>query len=282
MSIIKEISSLHKIHLNQVTENLHNLFAPLDFSLAVASILSGNTPGALYVDDPRQPAVALARFKHHLFLTGAPAGESLDGSLAHILCGEMLTQARQEGMSAFLLQVADPAWESHLLAILPCLKPIHDLRQFYACRQLAEPWQPLLPPGYELRQVDTALLETPDLFGVDDLRVEMVSERPSVEDFLQRSFGVCLLYDKALVGFCLSEYNYAGRCEVGVWTAETHRQRGLGKLMSLALVEQALQRGYHEIGWHCWADNLPSAALARSAGFVLSHDYPVYAYLLED
>jgi RimJ/RimL family protein N-acetyltransferase len=110
----------------------------------------------------------------------------------------------------------------------------------------------------------------------------MVSERPSVDDFLQRSFGVCLVHDEAVVGFCLSEYNTDGRCEVGVWTAEAQRQRGLGKLMTLALVEQALQRGYTEVGWHCWADNLPSAALARSAGFVLSHDYPVYAYLLED
>jgi RimJ/RimL family protein N-acetyltransferase len=109
----------------------------------------------------------------------------------------------------------------------------------------------------------------------------MVSERPSVEDFLQRSFGVCLLYDETIVGFCLSEYNCAGRCEVGVWTAESHRQRGLGKLMSLALVEQALQRGLSEVGWHCWADNLPSAALALSAGFVLQREYPVYVYLLE-
>ena len=112
--------------------------------------------------------------------------------------------------------------------------------------------------------------------------MEMVSERPSVEDFLQRSFGVCLLHDGAVVGFCLSEYNWAGRCEVGVWTAEAHRQRGLGKLMSLALVEQAMQRGYTEVGWHCWANNLPSAALACSAGFALQRDYLVYLYLLED
>ena len=191
-------------------------------------------------------------------------------------------QARQEGATAFILQVADPAWEAHLEAILPCLEPVHGLRQYYACRQLARPWQPLLPPGYQLRQVDAALLDTPDLSGLDALRMEMVSERPSVEDFLQRSFGVCLLHDETIVGFCLSEYNIAGRCEVGVWTAEAHRQRGLGKLMSLALVEQALRDGYAEVGWHCWADNLPSAALALSAGFVLQRDYPVYLYLLED
>jgi RimJ/RimL family protein N-acetyltransferase len=273
---------LYKIHSNQATENLRRLFAPLEFNLAIPSILSGNTPGLLYADDPSQPSVALACFKHHLFLAGSPAGDDLDQSLAQVLCGELLVQARQEGLTALLLAVTDPAWEAHLNSILPCLEPIHDLRQYYACRRLAGPWQPLLPPGYRLRQADAALLDTPGLSGVDALRMEMVSERPSVEDFLQRSFGVCLQYDEAIVGFCLSEYNCAGRCEVGVWTAESHRQRGLGKLMSLALVEQALRGGYSEVGWHCWADNLPSAALALSAGFGLQREYPVYVYLLEE
>jgi len=273
---------LHKLHFNQVTDKLTNLFDPLDFTLAVSSLLSGNTPGVLYVDDPQQPSIALAWFKDRLFLVGSPAGESLDLSLAQVLCGEMLMQARQDGQTAFILQVADPAWESHLEAILPCLEPLPGLRQYYVCRQLIQPWQPLLSPGYELRQVDAAFLDTPDLFGVDALRMEMVSERPSVEDFLQRSFGVCLLHDGAVVGFCLSEYNCAGRCEVGVWTAEAHRRGGLGKVMSLALIEQALRRGYREVGWHCWANNLPSASLARSAGFAKIRDYPVYLYMLED
>jgi GNAT superfamily N-acetyltransferase len=273
---------LYKLHFDQVTENLRNLFAPLDFNLAVPSILSGDTPGVLYVDNPQRPSISLAWYEHHLFLAGSPAGEALDQALAQVLCGEMLMQARQEGLTAFILQTADPAWEAHLESIMPCLETVHDRQQYYACRKLIQPWQPLLPSGYRLRPVDAALLDTPDLSGLDALRMEMVSERPTVEDFLQRSFGVCLLHDETIVGFCLSEYNYAGRCEVGVWTAEAHRRLGLGKLMSLALVEQAMQRGYTEVGWHCWADNLPSAALALSAGFVLQRDYPVYVYLLEE
>ncbi len=239
---------MHKLHSNQVTENLHRLFAPLDFNLAVPSILSGNTPGvSTWTTRSSHPSPWPGSNTTCSWPARLPE-RALDQSLAQVLCGEMLMQARQDGLTAFILHVADPAWEAHLEAILPCLEPIHDLRQHYACRQLSQPWQPLLPPGYQLRQADAALLDTPDLSGVDALRMEMVSERPSVEDFLQRSFGVCLLHDETIVGFCLSEYNFAGRCEVGVWTAESHRQRGLGKLMSLALVEQALQRGYHRSG----------------------------------
>jgi hypothetical protein len=59
---------LHKLHFNQVTENLRHLLAPLDFNLAVTSILSGDTPGVLFVDEPDQPSTALAWFKHRFFL----------------------------------------------------------------------------------------------------------------------------------------------------------------------------------------------------------------------
>ena len=45
-------------------------------------------------------------------------------------------------------------------------------------------------------------------------------------------------------------------------------------------VAAAAQRGYHEVGWHCWRKNLPSAALARRAGFDFVKDYPVYFYPL--
>ncbi len=49
---------MQKIHFNHVTEDLRGIFTPLDFNLAVPSILSGNTPGLLYADDLHQPSVA--------------------------------------------------------------------------------------------------------------------------------------------------------------------------------------------------------------------------------
>jgi len=38
---------------------------------------------------------------------------------------------------------------------------------------------------------------------------EMQSERLSVEDFLQKSFGYCVIHDEEIMGWCMSEYNVA-------------------------------------------------------------------------
>jgi RimJ/RimL family protein N-acetyltransferase len=110
----------------------------------------------------------------------------------------------------------------------------------------------------------------------DHLRSEMCSERASVEDFVAKNFGICLVYADEIVSWCLSEYNLGPRCEVGIETVAAYRRRGLGTLVARALVEHALAHGYSQIGWDCWADNRPSAATAQKAGFRKVSDYPVY------
>jgi RimJ/RimL family protein N-acetyltransferase len=114
------------------------------------------------------------------------------------------------------------------------------------------------------------------------LREELCSERETVEEFLEKSFGFAILQEAALAAWCLSEYNTGGRCEVGVATVEKYQRRGLGTVVTLALVEHALAHGYHTVGWHCWKRNVPSSALALRAGFHLVLEYPVILLLLSN
>jgi RimJ/RimL family protein N-acetyltransferase len=76
-------------------------------------------------------------------------------------------------------------------------------------------------------------------------------------------------HENSLAAWCLSEYNYADRCEVGIATVEEYQQRGLGTVVGCAFVEEAIRRGYRQIGWHCWLRNQPSAALAGKIGYSL-------------
>ena len=127
---------------------------------------------------------------------------------------------------------------------------------------------------------DAALLAQTGLANLDAVRDEMCSERLTAEDFLNNSFGFCIQHDHELVSWAFSEYNTGGNCEVGIATVEKYRRMGLGTVAALALVEHAIATGYHTIGWHCWANNIPSAALARRAGFEHRLDYSVDLLLL--
>jgi len=91
--------------------------------------------------------------------------------------------------------------------LLPGKFPIPKTQHYYAAgrcapiaRRLARP----APPGISIRPVDRDLLAE-DLEGLDDLREEMQSERPSVNEFLEKSFGFRpVLGNESSAGACPS------------------------------------------------------------------------------
>jgi len=104
----------------------------------------------------------------------------------------------------------------------------------------------------------------------------MQSERISVQEFLEKSFGYSTRIDDEIVGWCMSEYNTANRCELGIATVGAYRRQGIATLLGKALIKHALAQDINCIGWHCWADNKPSIATARKLGFEKCFEYQVF------
>lgn len=255
------------------------LFQPLDHLLATTAMLNGSAPATVMVDDPDHPTAALACTGHRFHLAGWPHNAAFNGALGRLFDNSIYPPARAAGAEMFMLYYEPSEWEPVISEILAGKFPLHGQRQYYAFKELKTGWRAWLPEGFSLHRVDRALLDRAELKNLDALKEEMCSERPSVEDFLDRSFGVCAMIGDELAGWCLSEYNSGDRCEIGIETVEPYRQRGLATAMTCALVEEALSRGIARIGWHCWASNVPSARTALKAGFEKVRDYPVcYAW----
>jgi RimJ/RimL family protein N-acetyltransferase len=262
-------------------DRARGLLAPLDYNLSLPCLTAGKTPGRIFVDDPAEPKSVFVSLKFHLFAAGDAENEPFKQAVRQLITETIIPEAVQDGRDAFIVHVESGAWEKALDTLLEGMYPLTRMRQYYACTQLKEDWRTLLPEGFALLPVDTALTVQAQLENLDELLEEMCSERPTVEDFLAQSFGFCVRHADALVSWCLSEYNTDGRCEVGIATVGEYQRRGLGTVTALALVEHALQNGYHEVGWHCWSQNVPSGALALRSGFAHVRDYPVYLCAFE-
>lgn len=260
--------------------NVRVLLEPLDYNLCLLSLLAGKTGGDIYVDHPTDPAVAFVDIGHHLFLAGTEKNEDFNQGIRTLLHQVLIPRARASGKDFFLLHFEVETWKGPARLILEGLYPLIRTSQFFECSRLTEDWRELIQPGYDLRPVSAELVAQTQLKHMDYLRDELCSERSSIEDFLDKSFGFVILYGDELVAWCLSEYNVTGRCEVGVATVDEYQKRGLGTITSLALVEHALNQGYTKVGWHCWKWNTPSSALARRAGFEYIRDYPVFTCAL--
>jgi 3-methyladenine DNA glycosylase AlkD/RimJ/RimL family protein N-acetyltransferase len=257
-------------------------FQGMDHHLAVQAILEGSVPARVFVDDPIRPRAAFTWRKHRFYLSGAADNKEFNGALGRFLSELIDLQWQADGSDLVVLYYAPEAWELQLAEMLSARFPIRVERQYYEFQALQNDWRSLLPEGSSVQLVDRSLLEQEHLANLGDLMKEMASERQSTEDFFGKSFGLCVLQGDELVGWCLSEYNTAHRCEVGIEVLKPYRKRGLGTAMTGALVEHALSEGVSRIGWHCYSGNVASGATASKAGFEKVQDYAVYLVRLED
>lgn len=256
-------------------ERVRNLFRTINWHLAPWAILGNTAPGLVYVDDSAQPGSAVVQSGHRFYLAGSEANDEFNEGLKRLFLDQADPQRLEGGNLALVLYCSSEGWADEIEALLP--KPaVRHQRQYYVFRRLCADWRSLIAPGFRLRMVDAELLREEGLANLDRLVREMLSECPTVGFFLDNRFGVCLEGGGELVGWCLSEYNWQDRCEVGIETLERHRHQGVATITASALVEQALFRGTVEIGWHCYADNEGSKATARKVGFERMQNYEVY------
>lgn len=267
---------LRRIQLQNIDAGIRRLFLALEDHLAVASMLTGLTPGKIYVDQPDDPQTGIAWFHSRVYVGGRPQSVQAWQDIYACLAHELIPQMQAARMTGFILHFDPELPESLIAGFLSKDNIYPGTRRCYVFSPQATQSDVLLAANYQMRPVDVCLLNEPELRGIDWLREEMISERPSVEDFLEKSFGVCLIHAGEIIGWCLSEYNYARLCEVGVAVAESFQRRGFGMAITRALLAEAFRRGYAEVGWHCWSKNRASAALAEHCGFRLKREFPVW------
>ena len=262
-------------------ELIRPLLLGMDIHLVGRSILASQTPAQIFVDNNKRPKALFAQAGHRYILAGDSEIDSFNHGILKQFKQVILPHAQAEGLGGFVIYYDTPAWEKKMSALIQGRELIHADREYFACRELKKNWQDVLPEDFQLRPVNAELLST-DLKHLETLKEEMTSERPSVEDFLAKSFGVCAVHNNELSGWCLSEYNADGRCEIGIETTSDYRQRGIATALTLAFLEHAFSHGISEVGWHCFKRNEASAKTALKAGFDKVCDYKSVIVLLKE
>jgi RimJ/RimL family protein N-acetyltransferase len=247
----------------------------LDIHLPLQAILAGNVDAPIYVDNPLHPQTALTWVGYRFYLAGTPGNTDLIAAARKIFLEGFAMNAWKAGIDSYILYYPTDKWENFVVAMLQHKYPIKSVRSYYAYKAIRRKWTDELPGGFQIRPVDSALLAK-KWQNLEYLTDEMCSERETVQDFLAKSFGVCLTYGDQIAGWCLSEYNTGHRCEVGIATLDDFQQRGFATLLAYAFVEMARNKDFARIGWHCSATNAGSNATALKAGFDKVEDYPVF------
>lgn len=248
------------------------LFAPLEHHLLVTALFEGNLSADVFVDDSAAPQAGFVAYNNRCLFAGDPTLETFNRSLGAFFTENFIPARQAAGSDAFLAYFSSDGWLSTLEQTFASFETFHAPRQYYELTHPNPAPQLVLPDGFSLHLITPQFIAS-GFKGMDAVLEEMCSERVSPQDFMEKSFGLCPVYEAEIAGWCMSEYNTGDRCEIGIATLEPHQRKGLATLVTHAFVAEAARRGYTRIGWDCWARNVASAATARKAGFRLAEEY---------
>ena len=248
------------------------LIAPLDHHLILHSIIQGKTSAQVYVNHTQKPTAAFLWKRGKAWLLGSPT-DPFNNELLEVLDNSYFQVIREQEADYFRLHY-DERWGSVLDSVFLGLKREEYPRSYYHMDARGKKWDVNPPTGIRIMEIDKDLLAS-NYRNLSRVKDEMVSERDSVAEFLEKSFGCVALDGDELVSWCMSEYNTGNRCELGIETIERYQRRGLATQVARAVIGRAVRQGVHNIGWHCQKRNEPSVWTALKIGFKHGFDYPI-------
>ncbi|HUP27128.1 MAG TPA: GNAT family N-acetyltransferase [Chloroflexia bacterium] len=249
---------------------------PSYFPIVARAIVQGNTRGRFWVDDALKPSKLLMWDDGPILgLCGDASDSTFNGELSELLGQTVAPQALAHGNSGFKIYYT-PDWEGYLSAIFPESSLQKRDRSIYGFGELRiKDWNSNIPDGSSIRRIDSALLESNDLVNLDRVTEEIACCWTSVDQFLDKGFGFCVISGDIIAGWCTAEYASDTDIGIGIETVEEYQGRGFGTLVACAFIEHCLSKGLKPY-WDCWKSNLPSSALAEKVGFRKLGDYPVF------
>lgn len=240
-------------------------YTPLQYMLR--AMATGSAPAQCYADREDAPSACLILEDHSLFAGGDARGPAAEEAVA-FLTRALLTKERRRELGAVRIAFPDNAWKERLEGAFSNAD-VHT----YPRKVLRHP-----APGCGPRLGEAGLLPvTADMerfenFGM--IREEVESTTGSLERFLSMGFGVALVLESRVCGFCTAEYVSEKECAIGIAVEKECRGQGHAKRMTARFLKECAKRGLTPY-WECWKNNLPSVRTAEGAGFEALAEYPV-------
>ena len=232
--------------------------------LSVFSVISGDKPGEVYVNDIDKPTAALIQTSECNLIAGNPNDEAFNSEISSKLdFWDQLTPDSRDWMDKI------PAVHKNKFARK--YKRRHYVissDKFIECKET-------LRDGFVLEEVDIALLRQ-NSYENSEKVLNWLEDWGDDEKFKEYGVGYILRNSKTIVSYSLSDCRFGKKIAIGIHTDKRYRRNGYGKIVASAVIKECFVKGYEEIDWLCVDTNKGSIAMAEKLGFTLSNYY--YAF----
>lgn len=256
-----------------------------ELHLFATAVLNHDLPGRIYVDDINQPKSSFMSTKELQFLAGDPDNHTFNAALKQVFQETIFKGDAPEATLAEIdLTFMGDSWLHRLETLFGDWRwpPIPDQAYHYLCQKQRLNWRELVPPGYVVRPLDTAVIANQPADAYE-FEVKLLA------DFGERDFGFCALWDGEpeaplghIVCVCSTDVISGAAGEIGIETHPDHRRKGLAAVVAAATVEYARAHRFRDIWWICAADNPGSIYTAEKVGFEKQFETKSYFFISDE
>ena len=249
-----------EIAANRFAKNLQPLFdenqpnSPMLFS-----VLEGHNLGRALVDDAANPTwCVLQVVEGPTFIGGKPCLQSL---------AQAIVELRKEN-EVYL-------WQGNKQSqIFPTPNAKLARLEFYDLETSNDTFETLLqkvPFDCEVRRMNRQIIKR-------CLWRDMhASACGSIEDFLAKGLGFCLMKGDEILCEAYATFWGGGKVEIGAITRKPYRGLGYASVTCAHLILACEERDYQTY-WSCRKDNVASASVARKLGYKYENEYLILVY----
>lgn len=244
----------------------------------IVSIIEGNNPGWIYVDELTAPKSALVWNKgmQGFYLIGDHINQAFIHSLDRYVTSHIVPSMKEHGLEYFEVSGEHEEWDLELMFPSRKLYPFEQM----VFKLLNEPAESLK------KEISTINLKTLNWEGLDLLYsgTNIIHDNidlfwSSKADFADKGFGYAAVKGSEIIGVCYSSFVTDDTHAIGIETLSKYQNRGVGAHLAALVTTDILANGFTPY-WDCSTDNEASKRLALRLGFELVHQYKCCAFAI--
>jgi len=220
--------------------SLKDIYKGYVHSFVFDSIVEGNTPAQIFVDDIENMSIFLICEGHCVYFGGEVEDKNKYREAIKFFKENYLSEKRRRELGVVKINYYTEAWEKELLEGLKEF----DYRVLERC--LFKQDLKNIPRLYSsdnnviIKNIDNQVLNNTQLGNHNCVIDEITGMWGSVDNFVQNGFGCCAIMDENIISWCTAEYISKSYCGIGIETIEEHEGKGVATIILNEFLKRCL------------------------------------------
>ena len=255
-------------------DRLKDIYKSYAHDFVFDSIIEGNTPAQVFVDDTENISIFLICEGHCIYFGGEVADKDKYKQAVDFFKEEFLSESRKKELGVVKINYYSEIWEKELL------EGLKDFDYRVLERSLFKQDLMNIPKLYSsdyniiIKNIDNQVLNNTQLGNHNSVIDEITGMWGSVDNFAQNGFGYCAIMDENIISWCTAEYISKSYCGIGIETIEEHEGKGVATITTNEFLKRCLSSNIIPY-WDSWKKNISSVRVAEKNNFQKICDYKI-------